>query len=187
MPAILGAGELLLRRTRGACVWERKLPTFRRSKNQREAGPTNVAQAPPVMAPKQDSGTPSSVKTSGQAASGPPTAMDNAIRRHRRVHAVLRRLSGNPARSVWTPAGLAVRTALLLLHPVERFTWRRLLSRRAASAEEASQKALYLIALAMAQRKTLQREDVLIAAESVKEFREQLSEALGTSQRRYRP
>jgi hypothetical protein len=113
--------------------------------------------------------------------------MDNAIRRHRRVHAVLRRLSRNLARSVWTPAGLAVRTALLLLHPVERFTWRRMLSRRADSAEEASQKALYLIALAMAQRKTLQRGDVLIAAESVKEFREQLSEALGTSQRRYRP
>jgi len=171
----------------GACVWERKLPTFRRLKNQREAGPTNVAQAPPVMAPKQDSGTPSSVKTSGQAASGPPTAMDNAIRRHRRAHAVLSRLSRNLARSVWTPAGLAVRTALLLLHPLERFTWRRMLSRRAASAEEASQKALYLIALAMAQRKTLQRGDVLIAAESVKEYREQLSEALGTSQRRFRP
>jgi hypothetical protein len=103
------------------------------------------------------------------------------------MNAVMSRLSrSSKGRSVWTPAGIAARTALLLIHPAERFTWRRMLSRRAVSAEEASQKTLYLIALTMAQQTDLQPEDVLLATESVKAFREQLSETLGTSQRLFR-
>jgi hypothetical protein len=107
--------------------------------------------------------------------------MQNAICQHRRVHAVLSRLQRSlPARSVWTPAGLAVRSALWLLHPVERLTWSRMISRRAVSAEEASEKTLYIIALTMAQQKNLQLDDVLVATESVKDFREQMSRTLQT-------
>lgn len=114
--------------------------------------------------------------------------MQNAVRWHWRVHVVLSRLLGKSLeRSVWTPTGFAVRSALLVLHPVECFTWRRLISRKAVSAEEASQKTLYLIALTMARQKKLHLDEVSIATESVKDFRDQLSKTLGApSQRPFR-
>lgn len=154
--------------------------TCRRSRTQREAGSRHVPRVSPIMASWfRDPGWPWSREEQGRAQSASKTATQNAICQHQRVHAVLSRLQRSlPARSVWTPAGLAVRSALWLLHPVERLTWRRLISCRAVSAEEASEKTLYIIALTMAHQKTLQLQDVLIATESVKDFRYQLSRTL---------
>ncbi|TIQ37161.1 MAG: hypothetical protein E5X48_07290 [Mesorhizobium sp.] len=119
-------------------------------------------------------------ETSNLSRPGAALPMVRLISRHRRLMIILdrsrRRADGA---NVWTPRGVAMRAAGSAARIAERWIWRRLVRRRASNAFEAEQKALYLMAAVIAQRKSIKPQEIAAAAEGIRRFRRQLANLLG--------
>lgn len=111
---------------------------------------------------------------------GLASPMIRLINRHHRMLVILDNLRRRSERgSFWPPGALTMRAALLAARIAERRTWRRLVCRGASNAFEAEQKALYLMAAVIAQRKSIKRQEIATAACAVRPFRRQLADLLG--------
>ncbi|MDX8502461.1 hypothetical protein RFM99_29185 [Mesorhizobium sp. VK4C] len=119
-------------------------------------------------------------ETSNLSRLGLALPMIRLINRHHRLLVIRDNLRRRSERgSVWAPRALTMRAALLAARIAERWTWRRLVCRGASNAFEAEQKALYLMAAVIAQRKSIKRQEIATAARTVRQFRHQLADLLG--------